>query len=787
MEEGRLMNQFCLCKRRQCLMGVIAIALVLVFSAPLAHSQTISFKPAPGSPVPAGGSPSSVAIGDFNGDGKSDYAIVNAGDNTVSVFLGNGDGTFTPAPHSPFTVNRNPFPTPCIVTKCGSVPLALAVGDFNGDGRQDLAVTNIPINDLCSISSIFGGMCSSVAVLLGRGDGSFQDSNQFDPGGQLPISVTIGDFDGDGKQDLAITNLNTSNVSILLGDGTGRGFRPASHSPVRVGVRPAWVAAGYFNADPALDLAVANADDGAISILLGNGDATFALAAGSPISVGTRPVSIAVADLNGDSKFDLAVADLTDSTAYVLLGNGDGTFGAPARFGVGGHPSSIAVGDFNGDGKLDLAVANRLSNSVSLLRGNGNGSFVLTRNQSVGPDPQSVATGDFNGDNEMDLLVALTGNNSASILLNATDLVAPTTIATTSPGPNPNGWNKSSVSVSLAATDNPGGSGVKEIRYTVGNNSEVVVSGASAIISLTSQGVFPISYHAVDLVNNIETAHSLTVQIDRASPTITSSQSPAANGAGWNNSNVSVGFSCVDDLSGIASCTSPITVSAEGANQSAKGAATDLAGNSATTTRVINLDKTTPSLTMPAVALSYPLNASLILNFSASDSLSGLASMNATLNGNVVTSGNAVTLSQPGTNTFTLTATDVAGNTSTQTATFSVLYNFGGFQPPISNDGSSVFKLGSTVPVKFQLTGAGGAGVSTAVAHLTIQMLSNGVPIGTPIDATASGGSDTGDLFRYDGTQYIYNLSTKSLTAGVWQLQALLDDGTVHTVTIGTK
>ncbi len=129
----------------------------------------------------------------------------------------------------------------------------------------------------------------------------------------------------------------------------------------------------------------------------------------------------------------------------------------------------------------------------------------------------------------------------------------------------------------------------------------------------------------------------------------------------------------------------------------------------------------------------------------------------------------------------------VAGNTATQTATFSVLYSFGGFLPPISNDGSSVFKLGNTVPVKFQLTGAGGAGVSTAVTHLTVQMLSNGLPLGAAIDATAPGSADIGDLFRYDGTQHIYNLSTKSLTPGVWQLQALLDDGTVHTVTIGTK
>ena len=187
------------------------------------------------------------------------------------------------------------------------------------------------------------------------------------------------------------------------------------------------------------------------------------------------------------------------------------------------------------------------------------------------------------------------------------------------------------------------------------------------------------------------------------------------------------------------------------------------------------------------ILASYVLNASLTLTFSASDSLSGLASTQATLNGSSVTSGSTVTLARPGTNTFTLTATDVAGNTATKTATFVVLYDFGGFLPPIANDGSSVFKLGNTVPVKFQLTGTGGAPVPTAVAQLRLQMLSNGTPVGAPIDGTGSGSADTGNVFRYDGHQYVYNLSTAPLTLGVWQIQAVLDDGTVHAVTIGLK
>src|SRR4029077_3292852 len=300
-----------------------------------------------------------------------------------------------------------------------------------------------------------------------------------------------------------------------------------------------------------------------VSILLGNagsngkGDGTFRSAAGSPIGLGSRPVSVAIADFNGDGKLDLAVVDFTDSIVSVFLGNGDGTFGGPAGFGVGGHPFSVVVADFNQDGKLDLAVANRLSNSISILTGKGNGSFALTRTLSVGVDPQSVAAGDFNGDTQMDLATANTTSNNSSILFNTTDIIPPTTLATPSPGPNSNGWNNTSVSVSLTATDNPGGSGVKEIHYTIGGNAEVVVSGASTLFSLTAQGIYSISYPAVDKAGNVETAHTLAVQIDLTAPTITSSQAPAANAAGWNNSNVTVSFSCADDFSGVASCTSP--------------------------------------------------------------------------------------------------------------------------------------------------------------------------------------------------------------------------------------
>jgi hypothetical protein len=182
-----------------------------------------------------------------------------------------------------------------------------------------------------------------------------------------------------------------------------------------VGTNPASVAVGDFNGDGKLDLAVANSASNNVSVLLGNGDGTFQAAVN--YAVGTNPASVAVGDLNGDGKLDLAVANIGSNNVSVLLGNGDGTFKAAVNYAVGSSPYSVAVGDFNGDGKLDLAVANPGSNNVSVLLGNGDGTFQTAVNYAVGSYPYSVAVGDFDGDGRMDLAVANHGSNNVSILL----------------------------------------------------------------------------------------------------------------------------------------------------------------------------------------------------------------------------------------------------------------------------------------------------------------------------------------------------------------------------------
>jgi hypothetical protein len=360
----------------------------------------------------AGSSPRSVAVGDFNGDGKLDLAVANSG---VSVLLGNGDGTFQTA--------RN-FPA-------GSTPLSVSVGDFNGDGKLDLAVANY---------DHFGS--GTVSVLLGNGDGSFGSARSF-AAGTRPFSVAVGDFNGDGRPDLAVTNRDSDNVSVLVANGDGSFQQAVNYA---AGSSPRSVAVGDFDGDGLLDLAVANFGSDNVSVLLGNGDGTFQTA--QSYAAGSHPWSVAVGDFNGDGLPDLAVAhtgsanvsvllgngdgsfqtarnfpaqgtnsvavgdfngdgflDLV-TTGSVLLGNGDGSFQAARNFPTGSAPQSVAVGDFNGDGLLDLAVANNRSNDVSVLLGNGDGTFQATRNFPAGIAPWSVAVGDFNGDGLLDLAVA---------------------------------------------------------------------------------------------------------------------------------------------------------------------------------------------------------------------------------------------------------------------------------------------------------------------------------------------------------------------------------------------
>jgi hypothetical protein len=325
----------------------------------------------------------SVVLGELTGDGTPDLVVANPSSSTVSVFLGNGNGTFQ---------GQQTFAT-------GEYPSSVAVGDVNGDGKPDLVVGSQESN--------------SVSVLLGNGNGTFQAQQTFDVDA---YSVALADLNGDGNLDLAVCDFDGDSVSVLLGNGNGTFQAPHTSPPSFVRGSSTGLAVVDVNGDDKPDLVVANSG-GSVSVFLGNGNGTFQAPITFGAGLGTTRVS--VGDLNGDGTPDLVVANSSSSTVSVFLGNGNGTFQGQRTFATGENPGSVALGDVNGNGMPDLAVANAGSNTLSVLLGNGNGTFQAQQTFATGGGPFSLALGDMSGDGRLDLAVGNGQSDTVSVLLNA--------------------------------------------------------------------------------------------------------------------------------------------------------------------------------------------------------------------------------------------------------------------------------------------------------------------------------------------------------------------------------
>jgi hypothetical protein len=353
-----------------------------------------AFRQGSGSPLPANFA-QFVVSADFNGDGIPDLAVASlSASGGVSVFMGNGDGSFRPAVNYGAGVN----------------PQMIAVADVNGDGALDLMVANHCADEACATGS--------VSILLGLGDGRFQPAISF-ASGRFATFVSVGDFNGDGWPDLALVNGQDDTVSILLGTGDARLFQPQIAYPV--GASPEGVAIGDFNQDGLQDLAVSNSGEATVSILLGNGDGTFRAQQRVPLPASVSPCWLVAADLRSIGTLDLVVPDAAASNeVYVLLGNGDGSFQAALGYPVNAGQYEVSIGDLNGDGILDLVVPDNIENGhVSVLLGVGDGTFGQRKDYPVGSNPTSVALADFNGDGVLDLATSDNGSSTATILLQA--------------------------------------------------------------------------------------------------------------------------------------------------------------------------------------------------------------------------------------------------------------------------------------------------------------------------------------------------------------------------------
>ncbi len=467
---------------------------------------------------PCGADCAFLAAGDFNGDGKLDLAVTNLDGDLLAILIGKGDGTFG----APAFYSGGSFPTALIVTDFnndgkldilvatgtpdyigpssgsgnldlllgngdgtfqgtqllptgGSSSRALAIADLNADGKPDVVVANYASGDLtvfqgqgngefqtkppyslnaplslvavaaadfngdgktdvATVEQPLGGDVNSLAISLGNGDGTFQPAALL-AAGTTPMAVAAGDLNGDGKPDLVVADNGSQDPgvtdlgAVLVFLSSGSGVLPAKR--LAAGAYPSSVAIKDVNLDGKPDLIVSNSgtiganDTGGVSILLGVGDGTF----GAPLSytTGQSETTVAVADINGDGKPDIILPALTTNSGYavlIFLGKGDGTFLAPTSLQASQPASNVIVSDFNGDGKPDLILANCCGDTpMSYFLGDGNGTFQPEALFSGGPDPVFAASADFNNDGKPDLAIANNQPNGALvILLNTTPL-----------------------------------------------------------------------------------------------------------------------------------------------------------------------------------------------------------------------------------------------------------------------------------------------------------------------------------------------------------------------------
>ena len=308
-----------------------------------------SFTKAEGSTFFAGPLPNDIAIKDFNKDGDPDLAFANHENKFLTVLLGNGKGSFTAAPGSPFHVKGIPHTH------------GIATGDFNRDGWPDL-VTDSWGND-------------QVEVLLGDSFDLFKTPGIFFKVGKRPYQrLRVADINSDGADDIITTNTESNNATVLLSDGKA-GFNEAPGSPYSCGDAPFGISIGDVNADGKPDLAIINSPasmaegkgKSGLTVLLNDGTGKFITMKGSPYESGKIPNRIAIGEVNGDGVNDIITSDNDDNKIYLFLMNKNGTVLSQSFIIVGNHPKGIAIADLNSDGKGDIVVCNQLDNDISII------------------------------------------------------------------------------------------------------------------------------------------------------------------------------------------------------------------------------------------------------------------------------------------------------------------------------------------------------------------------------------------------------------------------------------
>ena len=327
----------------------------------------------------------SIAVGDFNNDSRLDIVVINVYDNSMSVLLGYGNGSF---------VNHSTYVN-------GDIFWAVAVSDFNNDMRLDIVIT-APDNNY-------------VGVLLGYGNGSFANQTIYTTV-DSPSPVAVGDLNNDTRLDIIVVDSTGNEMSVLLGFGNGS-F--ANQTTYTTGSFPNYIAIADFNNDRRVDIIVTNSDSNNVGVFIGYGDGTFAHQV--TYSTGASPYSVAVGNFNKDTRLDFVVCNFNDDNLNVFLGYPNELFQnkTTLKTGNGSQPRSFVIDDFNNDNRMDIVIANSGTHNIGIFLGHGNISFTNQVTYSTGEYsfPYSVAAGDLNNDNRLDIVVANYGSDNIGIFL----------------------------------------------------------------------------------------------------------------------------------------------------------------------------------------------------------------------------------------------------------------------------------------------------------------------------------------------------------------------------------
>ncbi len=735
-----------------------------------------------------GSGPDRQAMGDFNGDGILDVAVGNIGSGTVSILLGNGDGTFQ---------SQQTYAT-------GNSTFGIAVGDVNGDGKPDLIVGND------------GYTNNSIAVLLGNGDGTFQAAQHVTGAQYSPLQPLLADVNGDGKLDIVAASYGGSGILVYLGNGDGTFQSPTTASSLSSVYA---LVGGDFNHDGKIDLAVSGGGTGSnIDVLLGNGDGTFQ----SPVtyaSGNSGTWALVIGDFNGDGNLDLVTSTEGSGAIKILLGNSNGTFQTAQTVASSGGYYGGTAGDLNGDGKLDLVTVS--GGNAYVYFGNGDGTFQSAQTiGSVGGTTFGVVLGNFVTTGG--LAVASSAGTTLTVFLQ-TVAVSPSAInfgsvglGSSSSSQNFTVTNDTSSSVTISGvsftgtnaadfsqtntcssplatagtctvsvTFTPGSTGSRTATLSIADNAAgsphtAAVSGTGAAAPIVQLSGTSLSFGSQ---NDGSTSSSQSVTVTNTGNA--SLSSIVISITGTNSSEFAQTNTCGSNLAQSANCSISVTFSP--ATAGAKTASVQIADNAGTSPQSISLTGTGVALA-PVASLS---GNSIVFGNQSLGTTSSQQSITLTNTGNASLTGISIGLT--GANTGDFAQTTTCGSTLAATANCSIGVTFSPSSTGARSASVSISDNASNSPQSISLTGAG---VQTPSALSYTQAAPSPLVAGSSIGTVVVGvydshsalvtGSTASVQVTITGPNSFTNSQTQSAVSGVATFNfssVQLDADGVYTIT----